>query len=88
MTSARLPRIGIWNMSVPSKSSTVKSGMTKVNRAPSRASRKSRRGIGVATNRLSKLGDPEVDQQEADTPEPAPHRVEPDQARDQEVDVA
>ena len=55
MTRARLPRIGILNMSVPSRRSTVRSGRTKVSRAPSRASRKSRRGIGVATNRLSSL---------------------------------
>ena len=34
---------------------TARSGITNVSRAPSRASRKSRRGIGVATNRLSSL---------------------------------
>ena len=36
---------------------------------------------------LEQLADPEVHQQEADAPEPAPHGVEPDQAGDQEVDV-
>ena len=55
MTSARLPRIGMWNISVPSSRSTVRSGIRKVSRAPRRASRKSRRGMGVATNRLSSL---------------------------------
>ena len=35
--------------------STARSGITKVSRAPSRASKKSRRGMGVATNRLSSL---------------------------------
>ena len=65
-----------------------RSGIRKVSRAPSRASRKSRRGIGRGDEALEQLGDPEVHQQEADAPEPAPHRVQPDQAGDQEVDVA
>ena len=55
MTRARLPRIGMWNINVPSKSRTVRSGSTKVNRAPRSAIRKSRRGMGVATNLLSSL---------------------------------
>ena len=55
MTSPRFPRIGIWNTRVPSSRSTVRSGIRKVSRAPRRASRKSRRGMGVATNRLSSL---------------------------------
>ena len=38
-------------------------------------------GHGRGDEPLEQLGDPEVDQQEADAPEPAPHGVEPDQAR-------
>ena len=55
ITSARLPRIGIWNMSVPKRRRTARSGSTKVSRAPNSASKKSRRGMGVATNRLRSL---------------------------------
>ena len=36
---------------------------------------------------LEQLGDSEIDQQEANAPEPTPHRIEPDQAGDQKVDV-
>ena len=45
-------------------------------------------GHGRGHEPLEQLGDAEVDEQEADAPEPAPHGVQPDQARDQEVDVA
>ena len=88
ITRARLPRIGMWNMRVPRRSRTARSGITKVSRAPRSASKKSRRGMGVATNRLSSLAIRKLTSKEADAPEPAPHGVEPDQARDQEVDVA
>ena len=47
--------MGMWKTSVPSKRSTAKSGITNVNRAPKSASRKSRLGIGVATNRFKSL---------------------------------
>ncbi len=54
-TSQRLPTIGIPKTSTPIRSSTATSGIRKVSRAMRIASRKSRRGIGVAANRLSSL---------------------------------
>ena len=45
-------------------------------------------GHGRGHEPLEQFGDAEVDEQKADAPEPAPHGVQPDQARDQEVDVA
>ena len=44
-------------------------------------------GHGRRDQPLEQLADPEIHQQEADAPEPAPHRVEPDQAGNEEVDV-
>ncbi len=45
-------------------------------------------GHGRGHEPLEQFGDAEIDEQKADAPEPAPHGVQPDQARDQEVDVA
>jgi hypothetical protein len=45
-------------------------------------------GHGGRHEPLEQLADPHVHQHEADAPEPAPHGVDRDQSRDQEVDVA
>ena len=45
-------------------------------------------GHGGGHEALQKLGDAEVHQQEADAPESPPHRVQSDEAGDQEVNVA
>jgi hypothetical protein len=59
-------------------------------REPSRQEREQKvaPGHGRGDEPLEQLRDAKIDQQKADTPEAAPHGVEPDQARDQEVDIA
>ena len=44
-------------------------------------------GHGRGDEALEQLADPQVHQKEADSPESAAHGVEPDQPRDQAVDV-
>ena len=85
---ARFPRIGMPKASVPSSSSTARSGIRKVSRAPEEGQQEVAPGHRRGDEALEQLGDPEVHQQEADPPEPAPHGVQADQAGDQEVDVA
>ena len=72
----------------PSSKSTATSGIRNVSREARMAPRKSRRGMGVATKHLSSLPIRMLTRKKPDAPEPAPHGVEPDQPRDQEVDVA
>ncbi len=62
--------------------------MTKVKPRPQEGEQEIAPGHGRGDEPLEQLGDPEVDQQEADAPEPASHGVQTDQARDQEVDIA
>ena len=77
----------MWNMSVPSRSSTDRSGMQEGEPGAQEGEQEVAPGHRRGHEPLEQLGDAEVDQQKADAPEPAPHGVEPDQAGDQEVDV-
>ena len=87
-TRARLPRIGMWNIKLPEQQEHGQVGEDESQARPQNGQQEIAPGHRRGHEPLEQLGDPEVDQQEADSPEPAPHRVEPDQAGDQEVDVA
>ena len=88
MTSARLPRIGMWNIKVPSKQEHGQVGDEERQPGAEQRQQEVAPGHGRGHEPLEQLGDAEVHQQEADAPEPAAHGVEPDQAGDQEVDIA
>ena len=55
---------------------------------PRIASRKSPLGHRGRDEAFQEFADPVIDEQKADPPQPAPHRVDRDQPRDQKVDVA